>query len=70
MVQGDTVVTCLILGMHLDDFRGTPATGKPISVDVFRQYRLDGGKIAEHWALLDTATLLRSIGASLEPPAA
>jgi hypothetical protein len=34
---------------------------------VYREFRLADGKIAEHWALLDTPTLLHQIGARPSP---
>jgi hypothetical protein len=34
---------------------------------LIRTYRVTGGRIAEHWGLLDTARLLRQIGAPLDP---
>ncbi|MEK0313456.1 ester cyclase [Cohnella sp. 56] len=64
--SGDRVVVRLrMTGTHLGDFRGTAATGQPIDVKVYREYRIEEGRIAEHWALLDTASLLRQIGAQL-----
>lgn len=63
---GDRVVVRLrMTGTHLGNFRGTEATGQPIDVKVYREFRIADGRIAEHWALLDTATLLRQIGADL-----
>lgn len=62
VAQGDKVVTRMMLrGTHGGPFRGAAPTGNMIEVNVYRMYRLAGGKIAEHWALLDTATLLRQI---------
>lgn len=71
IVEGDRVITRLrMTGTHLGNFRGKEATHQPIDVRLYREYRLVDGKIAEHWALLDTATLLRQIGAELkEQPA-
>jgi len=68
VAQGDKVVARMVLrGRHGGPFRGAPPTGNPVEVNVYRMYRLAGGKIAEHWALLDTATLLRQIGAPPSP---
>ncbi len=71
VAQGDRVVARLRLeGTHKGSFRGTEATQNRIEVRVYREYRLANGRIAEHWALLDTASLLRQIGAELnEHPA-
>jgi steroid delta-isomerase-like uncharacterized protein len=64
VAQGDKVVARMtVRGTHDGLFRGTPPTGNPVEVNVYRMYRLADGKIAEHWALLDTATLLRQIAA-------
>ncbi|WP_027086909.1 ester cyclase [Cohnella panacarvi] len=71
IAQGDRVVVRLKLeGTHRGNFRGTEATQNRINVKVYREFRLANGRIAEHWALLDTAALLRQIGAELnEHPA-
>ncbi len=62
--QDDMVVCRMQLqATHAGAFRTSPASGKHISVALYRSFRLREGKIAEHWALLDTASLLRQIGA-------
>jgi len=68
VAQGDKVVARMVMrGTHNGPFRGSPPTGNPVEVTMYRMYRLAGGKIAEHWGLLDTATLLRQIAAQLSP---
>ncbi len=68
IAQGDKVVAQMVLrGTHDGPFRGAPPTGNPVEVTVYRMYRLAEGRIAEHWALLDTATLLRQIAAQPSP---
>ncbi|MDI4650041.1 ester cyclase [Cohnella hashimotonis] len=69
--EGDRVVVRLRMrGTHLGTFRGKVATGLPIDARLYREYRVANGRIAEHWALFDTASLLRQIGAELnEQPA-
>jgi steroid delta-isomerase-like uncharacterized protein len=68
VAQGDLVVLRMrFRATHQGDFRGTPATGNPVDVSVYRMYRIADGQIAEHWALLDTATLLRQISAAPTP---
>ncbi|MCC3372583.1 ester cyclase [Cohnella sp. REN36] len=71
IAQGDRVIVRLRLtGTHQGNFRGKEATFLPVNVTLYREYRLTDGRIAEHWALLDTAALLRQIGAELhEQPA-
>lgn len=68
VAQGEKVVARMTLrGTHDGPFRGTPPTGNPVEVEVYRMYRLAEGRVAEHWALLDTATLLRQIAAQPSP---
>lgn len=71
VAEGDRVMLRLRLrGTHLGSFRGTEPTGTKVDVRLFREFRIVDNKIAEHWALLDTASLLRQIGAELhEQPA-
>lgn len=71
VAEGDRVVVRLRLkGTHLGSFRGTGPSNQTVDVRVYREYRVVNGRIAEHWALLDTASLLRQIGAELnEQPA-
>lgn len=66
IVQDDRVVVRLnMTGTHEGVFRGTAASHQRIHVKLYREYRLAEGRIAEHWALFDTASLLRQIGAEL-----
>lgn len=68
VAQDDLVVLRMRLrATHRGAFRGTAPTGNPIDVSVYRTYRVAEGKIVEHWGLLDTATLLRQIGATPTP---
>lgn len=68
-VDGTVALRLRLTGTHGGAFRGVAATGKPVDVKVMRFYRVAGGRIAEHWAVLDTLSLLRQIGA-LPTPAA
>jgi steroid delta-isomerase-like uncharacterized protein len=71
VAQGDRVVVRLSLtGTHKGSFRGAEATQNQVNVRLYREFRIANGQIAEHWALLDTASLFRQIGAELhEQPA-
>lgn len=65
VAEDDRVIVRLRMrGTHLGSFRGINASHKPIDVRVYREYRIVNGKIAEHWGLFDTTTLLRQIGAT------
>jgi steroid delta-isomerase-like uncharacterized protein len=68
VAQGDRVMVRIRLtGTHNGTFRTKEATGKKIDVRAVRWFRMVDGKIAEHWALLDTLALFRQI--EMLPPA-
>lgn len=51
---------------HLGEFRVIAPTGQTVDVAVYRMYRLSQGRIAEHWALFDTAGLFQQLQVSLD----
>jgi steroid delta-isomerase-like uncharacterized protein len=68
VAEADRVMVRLRLtGTHQGTFRTKEATGNRIDVRAVRWFRLGDGKIAEHWALLDTLALFRQI--EILPPA-
>ena len=54
-------------GTHSGPFMGIPPTGKPIAVEVMDIFRVENGRIAEHWGVSDMLSLLQQIGASALP---
>lgn len=38
---------------HIGEWRGIPATGRTVEAVGYRYFRLEDGKIREHWTLLD-----------------
>jgi steroid delta-isomerase-like uncharacterized protein len=50
-------------------FAGIPATGKKVSFSGMTIVRLAGGQIIEHWATVDTLSLLEQLGAIPAPQA-
>jgi aspartyl-tRNA synthetase len=52
-----------VTGTHLGSFQGIEATGLRIAVPEFTLYRVEDGKFAQVWDLLDVNTLLAQIGA-------
>ena len=63
VAEGDKVVVRFILcGVHLGEFMGIPATGKTVAVPGIIIYRIDDGKIVEHWMQMDSVTLLQQLG--------
>ncbi|MGO4706338.1 ester cyclase [Microvirga sp. 2MCAF38] len=70
VADGDRVMLrARLQGKHTGPFRGNAPTDASIDVRVARWFRLEGEKIAEHWALLDTISLFRQIGAEIPAPA-
>jgi steroid delta-isomerase-like uncharacterized protein len=64
MVAEDDKVTAIgtVAGTHQGNFMGMPATGKPFNIrniDICR-FNADG-LIAEHWGLIDRATMLQQL---------
>lgn len=65
MQSGDKVIARLtIRGTHNGPFFGIPATGKQVAWPAIHILRLEGGKIAERWALADIAGVLQQLGAT------
>ena len=65
MVAEDDLVSVIgrFGGTHTGPFMGIPATGKTFSDVPFHvTYRVEGGKIVEHWILLDSADLMQKLG--------
>ena len=62
MAEGDKVSARLVLkGTHKGDFAGIKATGKTLAVEVYEIARIEGGKVAERWCLLDRAAMMQQL---------
>lgn len=58
---------CSATGTHTgDDFEGIPAAGRPVTVRTMVIFRVEGDRIVERWAQIDTMGLLGQLGAG--PP--
>ncbi|SHE87468.1 conserved hypothetical protein, steroid delta-isomerase-related [Seinonella peptonophila] len=63
--QGNIVlVRMTVKGTHRGMFFGTPPTGQTIDVTLYRRYRLEDGKIAEHRGWIDMVTMWKQIRGS------
>ena len=63
VAEGEKVLVRLrVQGTHGGDLMGIPATGRPIDIAVMDLFVIRGGKLVEHWALLDNLGLLRQLG--------
>lgn len=68
IAEGDLVsVRGRIRGTHRGPFMGIPATGNSIDVPIFITYRIAGGKIVDHWMLVDNAAVMQQLGVVPSP---
>jgi steroid delta-isomerase-like uncharacterized protein len=49
-------------GTHVGEFFGIPATGKSFQIAGIDIHRLQDGKMAEHWHVVDVFALLQQLG--------
>ena len=49
-------------GTHKGPFMGMPPTGKSWDVPIHITYRVEEGKIVEHWMVIDTAAFMQQLG--------
>lgn len=62
--EGDLVWTYgTYSGTHRGDWLGIPATGKAYAFDAVDIFRVEDGKLAEHWDVLDAYGLFKQLGA-------
>jgi steroid delta-isomerase-like uncharacterized protein len=61
------VIRTRLVATHRGDFMGIPATHKQVDVPGVVIYRIEDGKIAEHWLFLDTMTMMQQLGLAPEP---
>ncbi len=59
------VVRGTFRGVHRGDFAGIQPTGKLVSAGLMIMYRIEGGKIANHWLQFDSPTLLAQLQESV-----
>lgn len=63
IAEGDKVVTRLRgVGKHEGELAGIPASGNDLDVKAVSVYRIENGRIREHWSAVDTATNLQQLG--------
>jgi steroid delta-isomerase-like uncharacterized protein len=63
IAEGDTVAARVTLrGTHRGDFMGIPATGNAVEVAVADFFRIEDGRIAEHWGVADMASMMEQLG--------
>jgi len=56
------VIRCTARGTNTREWMGRQPTGKSFGVEHIHIYRLEGDRIAEHWATRDDLGMLRQLG--------
>ena len=68
IAEGDRVaVRWTTKAKQVGDFLGIPATGKSYSIAGIDIYRLQDGKMAEHWHVVDLLSMLQQLGVIPSP---
>jgi len=68
VAEGDRVVIRMTWrGTQTGEFMGMSPTGKSISVGVIDIFRIAGGKVVEHWGLMDSMAMMQQLGAMPAP---
>jgi predicted ester cyclase len=66
--EGDWVVQRLTeRGTHKGDVLGLAPTGNPVESGAVSLFRIDNGRIVEHWAFQDNLPVLEQCGAEFPP---
>jgi steroid delta-isomerase-like uncharacterized protein len=64
LADGDLVAARLVVsGRHVGEFLGIAATGQQVRFQSHEFFRVEGGKLAEQWVIMDVAGLLQQLGA-------
>jgi predicted ester cyclase len=59
---GMVVVRDVVTGTNLGEYRGRPATGRPVSYEEIFVLRFVDGQIVETWGVVDVLAQLRQLG--------
>jgi steroid delta-isomerase-like uncharacterized protein len=59
---GKVVVRWTHAGRHVGEFMGIPASGREFRIAGIDIHRLEGGRMAEHWHVIDQLSMLQQLG--------
>lgn len=63
IAEGDRVVVRWTgSGTHVGEFMGIPPTGRSFTIAGIDIHRIEGGRMAEHWHVVDQLSLLQQLG--------
>jgi steroid delta-isomerase-like uncharacterized protein len=69
VAEGDFVVVMSTWsGTQSGEFMGVPASGNPVTWQVWDMVRIVDGQVTEHWGLTDMMSLMMGMGALPMPP--
>lgn len=60
--NGHVGCVATVSGTHTGDFMGAPASGKRFEASVADMMRVEDGKLAEHWSVFESASMMRQLG--------
>ena len=64
VVDGDIEAARVVLtGTHKGELMGVSPTDKTVEIESIDFVRIEDGKVAEHWGLTDTMSLMQQLGA-------
>jgi steroid delta-isomerase-like uncharacterized protein len=64
MVDGNLEAARVILtGTHKGELMGVAATNRSVEIESIDIIRVENGKVAEHWGVTDTMSLMQQLGA-------
>ena len=62
IAEGDKVfVLARMTGTQLGEFMGIAPTGNTIDVNICDYFRIDDGKLVEHWGVMDAAAMMQQL---------
>ena len=68
LASGDRVVARVrFSGTHRGEFAGIPATNRTVGVEAIDILRVQDGKVAEHWGVMDQLAMLQQLGVVQTP---
>ena len=63
VAEGDTVMMySTVTATHQGEWLGNPPTGNKLNYNVVDIFRIENGKIADHWDVADTLNLFTQVG--------
>lgn len=68
IAEGDLVaVHWTNAGTHVGEFMGVPPSGRPVTLSGIDIHRLRGGRLAEHWHVVEELQMLQQLGVIPQP---